>query len=78
MNGIRTIHAPEGEKYELNWEGQSKTFDGRDEAHRAMGLHMSKDAGRVLTPEEEALLLTSESSQAAGVSATGQTKSAAS
>lgn len=59
-NNIRTIHTPEGTKYELTWEGKSKTFDDRQEADEVLVLHMAKDAGRQLSPDEESRLVGAE------------------
>ncbi|HEX8708035.1 MAG TPA: hypothetical protein VF723_07330 [Pyrinomonadaceae bacterium] len=60
FNGIRQVRTAEGEKYELNYDGKTKLFDTRQEVDYVLALHMAKDAGRQLTPEEESQLLTAE------------------
>jgi hypothetical protein len=52
----RPIQTPEGEKYVLEWEGRTKTFDNRTEADTVLVLLMARDVGRELTPEEERMV----------------------
>jgi hypothetical protein len=60
MNGIKIINTPECERYELHYEGKGEVFEDKSEANKVLMLHIAKDAGRELNPEEEATLITSE------------------
>ncbi len=70
FNGVKTVQTTEGEKYELHADGKSKQFDDRNQAYSILALHMAKDAGRVLAPEEERQLITYEEPPEAAVAST--------
>jgi len=52
MNQIKRVETPDGEKFELHWEGKVKQYDTRGEADRAMIEKMAEDAGRPGKPPE--------------------------
>ncbi len=53
FNGIKTITTPQGNKYELHWNGSVQTYDTYDAAARVLVDKMAVDAGRTLTSTKE-------------------------
>ncbi len=63
FNGIKTITTPQGNKYELHWNGTVQPYDTYDAAARVLVDKMAVDVGRDPSRPEGASNPTAESSK---------------